>query len=141
MTRVVAVAACLGAFAAVACGSPIHAPTPAAEASPTCPPLAARSPRPSGGFIPGQGQRPAVAGTVESYTGGVLMVTNPRTNQAVKVIVTASTQVSGKIVKGAQVTVTGSQNPDGSVTATRVTVRSALPPGCFRPRSSPSPAA
>lgn len=161
MRPLLILAACLASLLTLACGASPGASTAAAAPTPSCTPRPAGSP--PAGFTPGAGGfgqanggagRPLATGQVESYSGGVMTIADRRTGQAVKVTVTSSTEVTSgfggrngatpspngpapKIAKGENVTVFGSESPDGSITATRVAV---MPTGqlCGRP---PRPAA
>ncbi|MEP7105328.1 MAG: DUF5666 domain-containing protein [Chloroflexota bacterium] len=110
--------------------------TPAAAVStlPAAAPSASASA--GGGAGGGFAGRGGTAGQVTSVSGNVVTIHNPTTNQDVKVDISTGTVISktsagsvADLQPGTNVTVTGQANPDGSVSATAITIVPALPGG------------
>ena len=133
------IAGCGAASSATAAASPAAAPSPGIR-------CAAPSPRPSGG---GGFERPVASGTVTSVGSGSLTVQDRTSGGPVQVTYDSSTTIpsggqagtAADIQAGAQVSVQGQRQADGSVTATSITVRpaGAGPPGAGSPGPGASP--
>ena len=80
--------------------------------------------------------RGGTVGQVTAVNGNVVTIHNPTTNQDVKVDISTGTVISkttagsvADLQPGTNITVTGQSNPDGSVSATAITIVPALPGG------------